>query len=473
MNNKKIIFGLFCLSALILGACAKGGNGSSQGGQGSSGGSSESSSSEEQSSESSSSQSDSSEPEHVHNFEFSEFIWTKTPGAYTAVARYVCAEDDEHQDHDAVVTQKSNTAAKCEADGQIVWHAEYDGHEEDQIETLTALGHVWSEPTWQWSGLHSSATATFTCTRDPEHTHQETATLENGGIVLNDHMDETCVADGYDIYRATVTFEGKEYFDDWKEDIPATEHSDVDPYGFCEYCGQYQGEEIADPDMNTEFEELKYGLHFYRFAIDTEVLYKKVLHNIPSSEAFFFGLRNDEWEDITISASQFTAIEETDDGYVYIVLNISSTCTNAYFRFDMECSHPDVDAYGFCTECHEYTGRTAVIGTQYTQSITAGGYAFWRFEDPGSDYELKRTFSTGKFSTSDFTFYRMSDGHLVNVTIDGTFRHVEASDDGYYYLVIHCDTEVLNGTFSIEKQAAPPPWNPDLDCHPDCLLFSL
>ena len=399
MKKRNLFFGLVCLGALMLSACGGGSKGNSNKEESSKttpssqttsssettpSSSEEQTSSEEQSSEGSSSQSESSEPEHVHNFEFSQFIWTKTPGAYTAVARYVCAEDDEHQDHDAVVTQKSNTAAKCEADGQIVWHAEYDGHEDEQIETLNALGHVWGEPTWQWSGLHSSATATFTCTRDPEHTHQETATVENGGIVLYEHLDETCVANGYDIYRATITFEGKEYFDDWKEDIPATEHSDVDPYGFCEKCGQYQGEEIDDPDMNKEFAELKAGIYYYRFAFDTDILYKKVLHNIPSSEVYFFGLRNDAWEDITISASQFTAIEDTDDGYVYITLLISATCTNAYFRFDMECAHPSVDAYGFCDRCGQYLGFEITKDQWNTQvECPAGGsdeMYFMRFE---------------------------------------------------------------------------------------------
>ncbi len=470
MNNKKIIFELVCLSALMLSACGgKGNKTNSQGSQSTTPPTSEttSSSQDQSSGDTSTSSSTSSEPEHVHNYEFSSFIWTKTPGAYTAVARYICAADDEYQDHDATVTKTSTNAAECEADGQIVWHAEYDGHEENQYETLTALGHQWGEPTWQWSGLHAQAVATFTCTRNEEHQHQETATVENGGIVLHEHVDETCTIDGHDIYRATVTFEGKTYTDDRIENIPATEHSDVDEHGFCEGCGQYQGTELDDPDLNTEFASLSAGAYFYRFAINNEAVYKKVVHNIPAIEVLLFGLRNDAWEEIVLNTGSYSEIEDTDDGYAYVVLNLTATVENAYFRFDMDCIHnahleDHVDQYGFCTKCHEYTGRTAVIGTQYTQSITAGGYAFWRFEDPGSDYELKRTFSTDKFSASDFTFYRMSDGHLVNVTIDGTFRHVNASDDGYYYLVIHCDTEVLNGTFSIEKQTAPPDWNPDL-----------
>ena len=36
-------------------------------------------------------------------------------------------------------------------------------------EVIPALGHLWTAPTWEWSDDRSSAVATFTCERDPEH----------------------------------------------------------------------------------------------------------------------------------------------------------------------------------------------------------------------------------------------------------------------------------------------------------------
>lgn len=69
MNNKKIIFGLFCLSTLILGACANGGNGDS-----------------------------SSSEEHVHVWgepEWSMISWTGlTDGSITAT--FTCTLDPTH-----------------------------------------------------------------------------------------------------------------------------------------------------------------------------------------------------------------------------------------------------------------------------------------------------------------------------------------------------------------------------------------
>ena len=428
MKKRNLIFGLVCLSALILGACSKGGQTTSSSQQG-----------EESptTSQSTSEPTSSSEPVHVHNFvfdkfiwtetpgaytaaaqykctadnyteihdatvtkvdaesvvptceeggknvwlaqydgheekktetlpslgghdfQFSSFIWTMTPGAYTAVARYVCSRDTAYEDHAATVTKvdAQSVLPTCEEGGKNVWQAEYDGHQETKEEILDSFGgHEWGEPQWTWYGLNTEARATFTCLRNDEHTHVETATVENGGIVEFENIEPTCIQDGHITYRATVEFNGQTYFDDRVDNIPAYEHSDIDGYGFCELCGEYQGTEIEKPDVQMNFDYLDAGNYFYRFAINSESLYKKVLHNIPSAECLFFGMRNEAWESISISVSDYVAIEETDDNYLYIVLNLTAPVANAYFRFDMDCAHNYIDAHGFCTVCGEYCG---------------------------------------------------------------------------------------------------------------------
>ena len=65
---------------------------------------------------------------------------------------------------------------------------------------IPALGHTYSEPTWQWADDHSSATAKFTCSV----CHEET-TLS--GTVTSS------VVGGFDTYTAKVTLNGVEYSD--------------------------------------------------------------------------------------------------------------------------------------------------------------------------------------------------------------------------------------------------------------------
>ena len=64
---------------------------------------------------------------------------------------------------------------------------------------LPALGHDWGTPAWTWDGV-SSATATFTCTRDNAHIESRSTTE----IVRTENGDTA-------VYTATVEFEGETY----------------------------------------------------------------------------------------------------------------------------------------------------------------------------------------------------------------------------------------------------------------------
>ena len=94
-------------------------------------------------------------PAHQHSFAFDSFVWTLTPGNYTAKAKYVCAADSAEELHDATMSKvdAQHVDPRCGVAGKDVWKAAYDGHEETKDETLTALNH---------SLVHHDATASTT-----------------------------------------------------------------------------------------------------------------------------------------------------------------------------------------------------------------------------------------------------------------------------------------------------------------------
>jgi len=380
MKRNNLLVGLFCLGVLALTACGgkKAPENPSQSESGSSisevsssesesESSSSSSESESQGESSSESESESQESEHTHEYVFEDFIWTELPGSYTAVARYSCAADDAYIDYPAQMS-KTTTPATCEAAGQNEWHAQYDSHEDTKIEVLDAIGHDWNEPEWLWLGNLAAAnvTATFTCKNDPEHTH-----VENAVVTKTEHVDATCVMDGHDTYTATVTFGGKEYKDERVDNIPAYEHSDIDNYGFCELCGEYQGTELGDPDMPTSLAGFAAGTYYYRFNIDEHYVYKKSFKGPTASEFFFFAKYDGDWAPVTIGGT-YSKINQPDDDYIYMVLELGQPISleDAFFQIDIDCGHIDgPNAYGICEHCNQYLGTT-ITKEQYDTKVT-------------------------------------------------------------------------------------------------------
>ena len=88
-----------------------------------------------------------------------------------------------------------------------------------KTEVIPATGHAYGEPVWSWTDGFK-ATATFTCTNDPSHVKNVTATVTNAVTT-----EATCESTGVRTYTAKVTFEGKEYTDTKTEVIPATGHA--------------------------------------------------------------------------------------------------------------------------------------------------------------------------------------------------------------------------------------------------------
>lgn len=397
---------------------------------------------------------------HKHEYEFASFIWTQTPGAYTAVARYVCEKDGEYQDYDATVTKTGEVLPTCTEGGSNTWHAYYEGHEEDVTENVGDLGgHQWGEPVWNWTGLtYTVVTATFTCLKNADHTHVETTAAQ-----LIDSREPNCTQNGFKQYRATVTFNGQNYSDERTDNIPALDH-ELSGAGFCDVCGEYGGETIDDPDMNTLIQNFPAGaILYYRFLFDEDYNYKLVFTGGLSESNFqFCGLRSDDWQLINIG-NDWTHINATDDDYVYLVLTLSSPINYATFRIDSQCAHNHLDAHGFCTNCGEYQGFTITQeqwntdvtlpdteegGTLYVRAKVDEQHHFtlvtpennWVQALDSEEYYLKNGDNFRQISSSDFLGL---DSAAANKRTSEKYFFTEDTlggqpYDGYLYMVFTC-----------------------------------
>ena len=128
---------------------------------------------------------------------------------------------------------------KCEVCGKLF--SDVEGKTETTLEKLTipATGHAYGAPVWKWTD-DFKATATFTCTNDPSHVKNVTATVTNAVTT-----EATCETDGVRTYTAKVTFDGKDYTDTKTEVIPALGHDYKD--GKCSRCGAEEPTTPVEP----------------------------------------------------------------------------------------------------------------------------------------------------------------------------------------------------------------------------------
>ena len=122
-------------------------------------------------------------------------------------------ESGQHTWDDGQVT----TAATCTENGVMTYTCTMCS--DTKTEVIPATGHAYGEPVWSWTDGFK-ATATFTCTNDPSHVKNVTATVTNAVTT-----EATCESTGVRTYTAKVTFDGKDYTDTKTEVIPATGHA--------------------------------------------------------------------------------------------------------------------------------------------------------------------------------------------------------------------------------------------------------
>ncbi len=92
---------------------------------------------------------------------------------------------------------------------------------------IPALGHSYGSPSWSWCGF-TSASATFTCTRNCGHSETETASIVRKSI-------NNC---GYYTYTATVQFNGNTYTDT-RTDYSCRPDWYYDPCYYNNPCGHW------------------------------------------------------------------------------------------------------------------------------------------------------------------------------------------------------------------------------------------
>lgn len=115
--------------------------------------------------------------------------------------------------------------ATCTEKGTIKYNCTVCGNE--LLEEIPALGHSYGSPSWSWCGF-TSASATFTCTRNCGNSVTQAASIVRSSI-------NNC---GYYTYTATVQFNGKTYTDT-RTDYSRRPDWYYDPCYYNNPCGHW------------------------------------------------------------------------------------------------------------------------------------------------------------------------------------------------------------------------------------------
>ncbi len=165
---------------------------------------------------------------------FGEPEWEWADDYSEATATFTC----ENCSHEETVTDlqpvmNEVTAADCENDQVVTYTATVLFRDEEYTDTTdevagpeTATDHDWGEPEWEWADDYSSATATFVCGNNSEHTQTLVADIDTSIV-----SEADCENDKVVIYTATVNFENERYTDSTDEIVleDATGHNYGDP----------------------------------------------------------------------------------------------------------------------------------------------------------------------------------------------------------------------------------------------------
>ena len=202
---------------------------------------------------------------------------------------------------------------------------------------VSALGHSYGEPSWDWSEDYTNATATFTCTNDSEHVDTLTATITDEVTT-----PVTCTTDGEKDYTATVTFNNQTYTDVKTVTVEKTGHSISG--NSCVNCGQPASEGL---DM-VLISEGEYTVSGIGTCTDTEILIPTTYNDLPV---------------VSVEASAFlnnTAITSVvlPDGITSIGENAFNGCeslTSVTFGKNSQLSSIGPGAFNYCYSLESIT----------------------------------------------------------------------------------------------------------------------
>ena len=142
----------------------------------------------------------------VHAWGAAEYKWSDDYKSCTATVKCTNCEAVET---DTAIIGIDTTPATCTVDGKTVYTATFSSNlftTQTKEVTIEKLGHTYGAPVWSWSEDGKTATATFTCANNSEHTSAVPA-----AITSTEKKAASCTEMGTTTYTATVTFEGKNY----------------------------------------------------------------------------------------------------------------------------------------------------------------------------------------------------------------------------------------------------------------------
>ena len=204
-----------------------------------------------------------------HNYVNTVTPPTCTEGGYTT---HTCACGDSYTDEQTQPLGHNYiakvTLPTC-TEGGYTTHTCTCGDSYTDGETQ-ALGHDYTV-SWKWVG-YSSATATFTCSRNTEHTG-----IVNGEISSAVTTTPDCTTKGVKTYTATVTFDGKQYTDKSDEILPIT-HNLVN--NVCTDCG-YTAVESQGLDMILNTDTNTYSVIGIGTCTDSEIVIPSIYNGKP------------------------------------------------------------------------------------------------------------------------------------------------------------------------------------------------
>jgi len=240
---------------------------------------------------------------------------------------------------------------------------------------VSALGHSYGEPSWDWSEDYTNATATFTCTNDSEHVNTLTATVTDEVTT-----PVTCTTDGEKDCTATVTFNNQTYTDVKTVTVEKTGHSISG--NSCVNCGQPASEGLDMVLISAD----EYTVSGIGTCTDTEILIPTTYNGLPV---------------VSVEASAFlnnTAITSVvlPDGITSIGENAFNGCeslTSLTFGKNSQLSSIGPGAFNYCYSLESITipesvtnigseafnyccGLRSVTFGENSQLTSIGDYAF-------------------------------------------------------------------------------------------------
>lgn len=234
---------------------------------------------------------------HDHEYESPIFSWAEDYSSCEAI--FVCTGEDDEQIIDCTITSETTPATETES-GETVYTAsvEFNGEtytdtktveipptgptepdiectehkwnegkiiteatctengeieymctvcEEIKTEVIEASGHVYTNPSFNWSEDYSTCIAVFVCINE-----DDTQNVECN--VTSVTTDATCTEDGKTVYTASVEFSDETYTDSVECTIDATGHNYVD--GVCS-CGEKDPEYVEPEEPSVPAEPVK------------------------------------------------------------------------------------------------------------------------------------------------------------------------------------------------------------------------